>query len=62
MTNSYTELLHIKTEYEKRYEILMCDYYKLENDILDKEIAILKKKHKECEDELFALEQEFIFS
>lgn len=58
MTNSYLELCHIKNKYEN----LMCKYYKLQNDILNKEIAILNKQCKECEDKILALEHEFIFS
>ena len=62
MIESYFDLLHIKKECEQRYEKLLCDYYELKNQILYKENAILKKKFRECEDKLFILEHEFIFS
>lgn len=62
MTNSYLELFDIKYKCEQRYEKLMWDYYKLQNEIVNKEIAILNKKCRECEYKIFTLEHEFIFS
>lgn len=63
MTKTYSDILYgVKIECEKRYDSLMCNYHELKTEILEKEIAILKKKHRECENELSILEHEFIFS
>ena len=70
MTKSYAELLHMKNDYEIKYYTLMCDYYDLQTEVLEKEISIARKKeinmmkklYREYENELSILEHEFIFS
>jgi len=70
MTKSYAELLHMKNDYEVKYYTLMCDYYDLQTEVLEKEISIVRKKeinmmkklYREYENELSILEHEFIFS
>ena len=70
MANSYSELLHMKNNYEVKYYTLMCDYYDLQTEVLEKEMSILRKKeinmlkrkYREYENELSLLEHEFIFS
>ena len=70
MTNSYSELLRVKNNYEEKYYTLMCDYYDLQTEVLEKEISIVRKKeinmmkklYREYENELSILEHEFIFS
>ena len=62
MTKSYSELVRMKNNYEEKYDTLMCDYYALQTEVLEKEINMMKKKCREYDNEIFILEHEFIFS